>query len=67
MNDYGELVLVVIGVIVIGFLVLVFKGVSCANKADSMGMKWSFGITTGCMVEHKPGRWIDIEKYRVMD
>ena len=40
---------------------------TCAAKAEAMGLKHRYSLTTGCMVEYKPGKWIAIAQYRVID
>lgn len=30
-------------------------------------MEYSFGFIQGCMVREKGGKWIDYERYRVME
>lgn len=61
-----------ITVSVIGFVVAVFasgywaSANSCANQANMMGMRHDFGLFQGCMIEHKPGKWIPLKNYRVL-
>lgn len=40
---------------------------SCSAKSEKMGMNYSWGMLQGCMIEHRPGQWIDINRYRVID
>jgi hypothetical protein len=39
-------------------------GQSCEAKARKMGMAHSYAPLQGCMIEHAPGRWVDIKRYR---
>ena len=39
----------------------------CESKATKMGVNHEFKIGQGCMIEYAPGKWIDIEKYRIVD
>lgn len=40
---------------------------SCSSRASKMGMPKSWGPLQGCMIEYKPGKWIDIDRYRAID
>lgn len=40
---------------------------SCYYRANQMGFKSSYTLVGGCMIEYKPNKWIDIDKYRAVD
>jgi hypothetical protein len=40
---------------------------SCSVKAEKMGFNHSWAPFQGCMIEHKPGKWIELRRYRAFD
>lgn len=44
-----------------------FENYKCKTKAEIQQMEYSFGPMQGCMVREKGGKWIDYERYRVME
>jgi len=40
---------------------------SCKSQAKVMGMSATYGPIQGCMIEHKPGKWVPLESYRALD
>ena len=36
---------------------------SCGKRANIMGMKYSYGVLSGCMIEVRPNQWIPIDSY----
>lgn len=44
-----------------------FTEYQCKTKAKIQNMQYSWGIIQGCMVKEKNGKWIDYERYRVME
>lgn len=44
-----------------------FSSMQCNAKGDMMMKTTKYGIAIGCMVEHKPGEWIPLNAYRVID
>lgn len=46
-------------------IALVIADAKCEARAIRMKMNHVFSFTEGCMIEHKPGKWIPIANYRV--
>lgn len=40
---------------------------TCSAKADRMDIDSDYGPIQGCMVEARPGKWVPLERYRVVD
>jgi len=66
-GSVDESALVMIALLVITALCLLYSSFSCQVKASKMGMNSSWGLLQGCMIEYKPKKWIDIERYRAFD
>lgn len=62
---------VIIGTFICIVLLLIsscsFENYKCKTKAEIQQMEYSFGFIQGCMVREKGGKWIDYERYRVME
>lgn len=39
----------------------------CKSKAEMQQLEYSYGIIQGCMVREKGGKWIDYDRYRIME
>lgn len=39
----------------------------CKEKANYQELEYHWGIPEGCMVKDKEGKWIDYDRYRIMD
>lgn len=68
MNRYQEdgatLIFLGVGIVCVFFGLVFWDYQGCYNKAQMMGMKSNYGLTTGCMVEVEPSKWRDIEAVR---
>jgi hypothetical protein len=62
--SFGFGVLVVIAAITC--LIYMLESATCSNKAGIMEMKHSYGMLQGCMIEHRPGKWVPLKNYRVL-
>lgn len=40
---------------------------SCSSRSEKMGVRSAWGPLQGCMIEYRPGKWIDINRYRAFD
>lgn len=40
---------------------------SCHSQGKIMKLPTQWGIPEGCMVEHQPGKWVPMDRYRVVD
>lgn len=47
--------------------VLAWKEHQCHAIGKVMGMNVQWSVSTACMIEHKPGKWVPLTRYRVMD
>lgn len=56
-------------IMVVPVIAIIWGGqaLSCRAKANAMKMDYTYGPLQGCMIEHAPGKWIDIERYRVIE
>lgn len=59
---------------VITMIVLFFSSIGfmvdyhqCKAKADMQQLQYSYGVMQGCMVREKGGKWIDYDRYRIME
>lgn len=52
--------------LIVGIACALERGV-CVAKAKAMGFECSWGPFQGCMIETKPGKWVPLENYRVME
>lgn len=65
-GDSEIVVTLFVGVVwLIGWLI--FANWQCKSQASVMKMRATWGPVQGCMVEHKPDKWIAIERYRAID
>lgn len=39
----------------------------CKIIAEKMKLNYSYGLMQNCMVEVNPGKWVPLDKYRMMD
>lgn len=39
----------------------------CAVQADAMGKPHMFNYLYGCMIEAKPGKWVQLRSYRIVE
>jgi len=39
----------------------------CAANAEAMGRPHKWTLATGCFIEAKPGQWVPLKQYRVID
>lgn len=44
-----------------------FASYQCGTMARVMGFRSSWGPVQGCMIEHAPGKWVPIERFRVIE
>lgn len=68
MWDETDLIGVLVSVVLIGLVIVggvLLQGYSCANTSELMKMNSTYRITSGCMVEYEPGKWININNLRV--
>ena len=47
--------------------VVVLPYFQCHAQAEKMGFGCEWSPVAGCMIESKPGKWIPLKRYRVMD
>jgi hypothetical protein len=59
---------VIIAVVLIGILVvpLYAPWYACKQRSSLMGVRYDWGVLQGCMIELKPGQWVPLKNYRVM-
>ncbi len=67
MDEIVELVFAIFLIVVLVTCVQIWNYVQCGNKAEMMGFRSSYGVTTGCMIERGPGLWVPIGSYRTME
>lgn len=58
-----EAVIVVAIIATLAFVVIA-KSHTCENQAMVMGMRHTWGIMQGCMIEYKQGKWVPLKNYR---
>jgi hypothetical protein len=67
LEDMVPAAIVIVGLAVILGLAMWSSSYSCAVKAEKMGFNHSWAPFQGCMIEHKPGKWIELRRYRAFD
>ena len=41
--------------------------IECKEKAEKQELVYDFGFFQGCMIKQPNGKWIDYDKYRIME
>jgi len=41
--------------------------IECKTKAEKQELVYDFGFFQGCMIKQLNGKWIDYDKYRIME
>lgn len=70
MKNKSELDAIIMFSMIVLFLIIgeiIWDSITCSNKGDLMLKKTSYGLSTGCMIEYRPGEWVPINQYRVVD
>lgn len=72
MTDYFEAIFVIlfIGVVLITLTIcggMIWDEYQCKEKAKYQELEYHWGLPEGCMVKDKEGKWIDYDRYRIMD
>lgn len=60
---------VIVAVIFTSFFSLAYytSKIECKEKAEKQELVYDFGFFQGCMVKQPNGKWIDYDKYRIME
>ena len=66
MNENDSL-MTIIFIILIAFGCVAYSSCSCHEQGAMMKKRANFSLVSGCMVEHKPGEWIPVQQYRVIE
>ena len=58
------IILAIIGILASTFLLPYFQ---CEKQTKDLGFAGRWSIVGGCQIEIKPGKWLPLERYRVID
>lgn len=69
MNKEEILALIIVGFMCVVILVGAYfwNMAKCYAKTEDMGMASKFSLLAGCRVEHEAGKWIPLERFRIME
>lgn len=54
-------------VLLLAFIGYVVDSSQCKARAEMQQLQYSYGVIQGCMVREKGGKWIDYDRYRIME
>lgn len=75
MTDFLDTFKIIFGITFPGALLIIlviYGGIKwdeyqCKEKANYQELEYHWGIPEGCMVKDKEGKWIDYDRYRIME
>ena len=45
----------------------IFPEYQCSTKAKAQGLEYDWGLIQGCMVREEGGKWIDYDRWRILE
>ena len=72
MKECIEIFVIVILVLTVIFtplfsLAYYMSKIECEEKAEKQELVYEFGFFQGCMIKQQNGKWIDYDKYRIVE
>ena len=64
-DNIGKIIFVVFVVLI--SLAPVLSEYECSAKTEGIGLNHDWSFFGGCRVEYEQGKWIPLERYRVID
>lgn len=67
--EFFVIIVVAIVVVITPFYSLAYymSKIECKEKAEKQELMYDFGFFQGCMVKQPNGKWLDYDRYRIME